>query len=156
MWWIGERSFGFEVDKGKIRHPATSSRTQVSFNPLGRNIQAKVGPPSILFDKLEDIEKATDKDEFPELLEHYESLNEAAESDEDGKGRREKDPNAPKRPANAFFMYCQLMRDQIRDELAGEATLSNRTKLLGQKWKAMTNEEKKVLCHSWFKIYPAC
>ena len=40
-------------------------------------------------------------------------------------------------------MYCQLMRTQIRDE-AQDASLSDRTKILGQRWKSLGAEEKKI------------
>lgn len=55
----------------------------------------------------------------------------------------EKDPNAPKRPANAFFMFCQLERGKLR-ESNQEASLSELTKILGLRWKEMSKEEKQV------------
>ncbi|KAJ9075948.1 non-histone protein, variant 2 [Entomophthora muscae] len=55
----------------------------------------------------------------------------------------EKDPNAPKRPANAFFMFCQLERGKLR-ESNQEASLSELTKILGLRWKDMSKEEKQV------------
>ncbi|KAL0074982.1 hypothetical protein J3Q64DRAFT_1776186 [Phycomyces blakesleeanus] len=55
--------------------------------------------------------------------------------------RRKKDPNAPKGPGNVFFLYCRLERDKIKDEFPQE-NLGEVTKILGQKWKGLTKEEK--------------
>ncbi|OBZ80490.1 Non-histone protein 10 [Choanephora cucurbitarum] len=56
--------------------------------------------------------------------------------------RKKKDPNAPKGPGNVFFLYCRLERDKIKDEHPTE-NLGEVTRLLGQKWKSLTKEEKK-------------
>lgn len=64
-------------------------------------------------------------------------------------GRKPKtDPNAPKRPANAFFVYCNLMRQQIKEENA-DASLSDLTRLLGQKWKSLAKDEQK----KYYELY---
>jgi len=55
--------------------------------------------------------------------------------------RRKKDPNAPKGPGNVFFLYCRLERDKIKDQNPNE-NLGDVTKLLGQKWKSLSKEEK--------------
>jgi hypothetical protein len=57
--------------------------------------------------------------------------------------RKKKDPNAPKGPGNVFFLYCRLERDKIKDEHPTE-NLGEVTRLLGQKWKSLTKEEKSV------------
>lgn len=59
------------------------------------------------------------------------------------KAKPEKDPNAPKRPANAFFMFCQLERGKLR-EVNQDASLSELTKMLGLRWKDMSADEKQV------------
>ncbi|KAI7908347.1 high mobility group box domain-containing protein [Cokeromyces recurvatus] len=56
--------------------------------------------------------------------------------------RKKKDPNAPKGPGNVFFLFCRLERDKIKDECPAENP-SEVTRLLGQKWKSLTKEEKK-------------
>jgi len=53
-------------------------------------------------------------------------------------GKRKKqnrDPNAPKRPRNAFLMYCKIQREQGFQDV---------TRILSQKWKDLPNEEKQV------------
>lgn len=62
--------------------------------------------------------------------------------------RKKKDPNAPKGPGNVFFLYCRMERGNFKDELPTE-NLGEVTRLLGQKWKAMTDDEKKVKRKGW-------
>jgi hypothetical protein len=57
--------------------------------------------------------------------------------------RKRKDPNAPKGPGNVFFLYCRMERDKIKDECQTE-NLGEVTRILGQKWKSLTKEEKQV------------
>ncbi|KAJ2711768.1 non-histone protein, partial [Coemansia spiralis] len=55
--------------------------------------------------------------------------------------RAERDPNAPKRPANAFVLYCQVERPNIKS--AGtELTSSELTKAMGVTWKGLSKDEK--------------
>lgn len=55
--------------------------------------------------------------------------------------RKKRDPNAPKGPGNVFFLYCRMERDNIKDEVPNES-LGEVTRLLGQKWKALTKDQK--------------
>ncbi|KAI8984505.1 high mobility group box domain-containing protein [Mycotypha africana] len=57
--------------------------------------------------------------------------------------RKKKDPNAPKGPGNVFFLYCRFERDKMKDQYPTE-NLGEVTRLLGQQWKALTKEQKKV------------
>ena len=56
------------------------------------------------------------------------------------KPRKKKDPNEPKRPLTAFFVYAEEMRT---NPPAG-ADAKQRSGKLGESWKAMTDEERKV------------
>jgi hypothetical protein len=62
--------------------------------------------------------------------------------------KKKRDPNAPKGPGNVFFLYCRMERDNIKDEVPNES-LGEVTRLLGQKWKALTKEEKQ----KYYDIY---
>jgi hypothetical protein len=65
--------------------------------------------------------------------------------------KKKRDPNAPKGPGNVFFLYCRMERDNIKDEVPNES-LGEVTRLLGQKWKALTKEEKQVNQESHDKL----
>jgi hypothetical protein len=64
------------------------------------------------------------------------------------------DPKAPKRPANAFIMFCELSRNSIKEErkrttrkAPGSETdiqLLNLTKALGARWRQLEEEDRKV------------
>lgn len=77
-------------------------------------------------------------------------------------GKVERDPNAPKKPSNAFFMFCQSHRTSIQveclqSEMTGHHDL---TKLMAKKWKELPADEKKVcrfdrwgcLCYAGFCV----
>ena len=63
------------------------------------------------------------------------------------------DPNAPKRPANAFIMFCELQRELIKEERhhiskinpgsEQDGLLSNLTKALGTKWRNLAEIDRK-------------
>ncbi|KAF9576600.1 hypothetical protein EC968_006947 [Mortierella alpina] len=57
--------------------------------------------------------------------------------------KRRKDPLAPKRPSNAFFIFSQQHRQQAREEKK-EGNQSELTKFLGLQWKSMPSTEKKI------------
>ena len=69
-----------------------------------------------------------------------------------GKGKvvskqdKEKDPNAPKRPANAFFMFCQQQRTAMQEDQK-DTTMGHHelTKCLAKEWNNLLPEEKQVL-----------
>ncbi|KAJ2705211.1 non-histone protein [Coemansia sp. IMI 203386] len=64
------------------------------------------------------------------------------------KPRAEKDPLAPRRPANAFVLYCQVERPNIRSK-GTDLTYTEMTKAMGVKWKNLSQEEKK----KYFDMY---
>lgn len=85
------------------------------------------------------------------------SISESVISDVKGGGgrknaaatpRKKRDPNAPKGPGNVFFLYCRMERDNIKDEVPNES-LGEVTRLLGQKWKALSKEGKQ----KYYDIY---
>lgn len=64
------------------------------------------------------------------------------------------DPNAPKRPANPFFQFCQEQRPRVMERLAGEPEPSKQelTRQLATTWKSLSSEDKKVSFSSTKKI----
>lgn len=55
----------------------------------------------------------------------------------------ERDPNAPKKPCNAFFQFCQQQRPRMMAAaaLGGEQELTRR---LAQQWRTLTQDDKRV------------
>lgn len=73
-----------------------------------------------------------------------------SKEDKPKKGAKRKgakaDPNAPKRPANPFFQFCQEQRPRVMERLAGEPEPSKQelTRQLAITWKSLSSEDKKV------------
>tara|TARA_B100001094_G_C17932421_1_gene671415 strand:+ start:159 stop:539 length:381 start_codon:yes stop_codon:yes gene_type:complete len=54
-----------------------------------------------------------------------------------------KDPNAPKKAKSAFMLFCDKYRPILQKENPGEK-MGGIAKLLGQKWKVISDEEKET------------
>lgn len=70
------------------------------------------------------------------------------------KTEKEKDPNAPKKPANAFLMFCQQQRNSAVEEYnknhpGQEVNHQELTKLMALRWKQLSTNEKKI----YFDMY---
>lgn len=56
--------------------------------------------------------------------------------------KRKKDPNAPKRPQTAFFVFSTKHREEVKGELGEGARVGDIAKRLGQRWKELEDEDK--------------
>ncbi|EFP78745.1 Non-histone chromosomal protein 6 [Puccinia graminis f. sp. tritici] len=56
--------------------------------------------------------------------------------------KKEKDPNAPKRPLSAYMYFSQDWRERIKTENP-DVSFGEIGRLLGLKWKGLSEEEKK-------------
>jgi hypothetical protein len=65
-----------------------------------------------------------------------------------------KDPNAPKKPLSAYFMFLQRIRSDpalVREIFGDEQETTKQSVLAAAKWRSMTDDERKVrknLCHN--------
>ncbi|KAI8390215.1 high mobility group box domain-containing protein [Blakeslea trispora] len=66
----------------------------------------------------------------------------AAAKPEEKKRRTKKDPNSPKRGLSAYMFFSQERRATVKEENP-EASFGQIGKILGEKWQAMSAEEKK-------------
>lgn len=57
--------------------------------------------------------------------------------------KKKKDPNAPKRPLTAYMIFSQEHRQEVREENK-DAKIGEISKILGERWKKLSDEEKKV------------
>ncbi|XP_024962634.1 HMG1/2-like protein [Cynara cardunculus var. scolymus] len=55
------------------------------------------------------------------------------------KGKAVKDPNKPKRPASAFFLFMEEFRKQFKEENPGNKSVAAVGKAGGAKWKTMSD-----------------
>ncbi|OZJ02807.1 hypothetical protein BZG36_04274 [Bifiguratus adelaidae] len=84
-----------------------------------RSLQRLKVERHFLFERLE--QERGDKSDVSSLssddLDHPDSeLSDRETSRRKKTQRKKRDPNAPKRPGNVFFLYCRLERDKIKDK----------------------------------------
>ena len=70
-----------------------------------------------------------------------------------GKSRKAnmKDPNAPKKPLSAYFMFLQRIRSDpelVKEVFGDETETTKQSVLAAAKWRSMTDDERKVCLHS--------
>lgn len=70
-----------------------------------------------------------------------------------GKSRKAnmKDPNAPKKPLSAYFMFLQRIRSDpelVKEVFGDETETTKQSVLAAAKWRSMTDDERKVCTHS--------
>ena len=66
-----------------------------------------------------------------------------------GKSRKSniKDPNAPKKPLSAYFMFLQRIRSDpalVKEVFGDEQETTKQSVLAAAKWRSMTDDERKV------------
>ncbi|KAM0960907.1 hypothetical protein FF1_020380 [Malus domestica] len=59
------------------------------------------------------------------------------------RAKKDKDPNAPKRPLTAFFLFLDDFRKSYKEANPDSKGVKMVTKEGGEKWKSMIDEEKK-------------
>lgn len=59
------------------------------------------------------------------------------------KKKRKKDPNAPKRPQTAFFLFSGEHREEVKKELPEGTRVGDIAKRLGVMWSELDDDEKK-------------
>lgn len=58
--------------------------------------------------------------------------------------RKEKDPDAPEKPASAYHLYMKEKRDEIKATMPGQPTGNDVVQELNRLWKGLSEELKKV------------
>jgi len=82
---------------------------------------------------------AQDKKRYEEEMAKYEPT---PGFEKGGKKRAKKDPNAPKRPKSAYFLYCDTRRAKLKEENP-EMKVSEVAKATGAEWQSLSEHEKK-------------
>lgn len=55
-----------------------------------------------------------------------------------------KDPNAPKKPATPYFLFCSAGRETVKSDLGPDVKYPDIQAELKSRWEALTDDEKKV------------
>lgn len=78
------------------------------------------------------------------MIQKYSKGSNNTRSKQDQEQKPKRDPNAPRGPGNVFFIYCRMERDKVKDECQTD-NLGEITRILGQRWKNLSADEKKVM-----------
>ncbi|KAF0550466.1 HMG-box [Gigaspora margarita] len=137
--------------KKKIREmEEENEKLTLKLTKAKKNIQRLRIERNFLFDRLEQSQPTNESESEPssspqrviDSEEELSSQEELLEDQRTGKRRRQnRDPNAPKRPRNAFLMYCQMQREQAKEENQNKG-FQDVTRILSQRWKELPQEEK--------------
>jgi len=120
-------------EEHKKKHPGTS----VNFSEFSKKCSERWKTMSAKEKvKFEDLAK-TDKVRFDKEMRTYIPPKGMAKG-----GKRKKDPNAPKRPPSAFFVFCSDHRGRIKGEHPG-ISIGDIAKKLGELWGKQTPSDKK-------------
>ncbi|XP_043716853.1 high mobility group B protein 7-like isoform X3 [Telopea speciosissima] len=92
--------------------------------------------------KLEAVERATEVKKPAEKKRKPASSEPKAKKSKSGK--KVKDPNAPKRPPTAFFLFMDDFRKSYKEENPDGKDVKVVAKEGGAKWKSLTDEEKQT------------
>ncbi len=136
---------------------STSSQGHVTSTPLHSPIASVIATPSSLVSAsvpaLSSATTASAKGKKAKLTKgHHKPVAPATKrKGQKGSGqvRRKKpdaDPNAPKKPSNAFFWFCQEKRAPLQEQFRGEGMSGQHdlTKALAKLWSETDTENKKV------------
>ncbi|CAH1763649.1 20380_t:CDS:2 [Entrophospora sp. SA101] len=97
-----------------------------------------------------DDNKNKNNDDSSSYNKNMSSQEEMLEDSRVGKRKKQvRDPNAPKRPRNAFLIYCQNQREQAKEENQNNKGFQGVTRILSQKWKDLPEDERKI----YFEMY---
>ncbi|CAG8708618.1 5422_t:CDS:2, partial [Dentiscutata erythropus] len=111
--------------KKKIREmEEENEKLTLKLTKAKKNIQRLRIERNFLFDRLEQSQPTNESESEPSsspqrVIDSEEELSSVGSDDNDDNGKRRRqnrDPNAPKRPRNAFLMYCQMQREQAKEE----------------------------------------
>ncbi|EGD82590.1 hypothetical protein PTSG_03243 [Salpingoeca rosetta] len=82
----------------------------------------------------------TDRERYKEAMKNYVPT---PGFEEGGRRRKKKkDPNAPKKPKSAYFVFAETRRDALRAQYP-EDRVSDTAKRTGEEWRGMTEEQKR-------------
>lgn len=118
-------------EEHKKKHPGTS----VNFSEFSKKCSERWKTMSSKEkSKFEELAK-TDKVRYDREMKDYIPPKGAK------KGKKKKDPNAPKRPPSAFFVFCSEHRPKIKEDHPG-ISIGDVAKKLGELWSTQTPKDK--------------
>nr|AFM85784.1 high mobility group protein [Callorhinchus milii] len=127
-------SYAFFVQNSREEHKKKHPDSSVDFSEFSKQCSErwKAMTPKDK-GKFEDLAK-NDKVRYDREMRNYNPPK--------GDKKKKKDPNAPKRPPSAFFIFCSDHRPRIRGENPG-ISIGDVAKKMGELWSGLTAKDKK-------------
>jgi len=97
-------------------------------------VQSQVDLIKVVCEELGEVEKA---DELVEKL-----LGAQLKVLKGGKRKAVKDPNRPKKPKNAYMLFCDDVRSKVKADNPDQG-MGGLSKIMGQMWKELSEKKKK-------------
>ncbi|XP_048389243.1 high mobility group protein B1b [Stegostoma tigrinum] len=128
-------SYAFFVQTCREEHKKKHPDSSVNFSEFSKKCAERWKSMSSK-EKLKFEDKAKeDKIRWEKEMKNYEPPKGAK------KTKKKKDPNAPKRPPSAFFVFCSDWRPKIKEENPG-ASIGDTARKLGLLWNATSASDK--------------
>ncbi|KAK1175895.1 high mobility group protein B2-like [Acipenser oxyrinchus oxyrinchus] len=127
-------SYAYFVQTCREEHKKKHPDTSVNFSEFSKKCSERWRTMSAKEKgKFEDLAKS-DKTRYDHEMKDY--IPPKGE-----KGKKKKDPNAPKRPPSAFFVFCSENRPKIKVDYPG-SSIGDTAKKLGEMWSKQTAKDK--------------
>ncbi|KTF82042.1 hypothetical protein cypCar_00042719, partial [Cyprinus carpio] len=125
-------SYAYFVQTCREEHKKKSPEIPVSFSEFSKRCSARWKAMSDKEKSRFDDMAKQDKVRYDQEMMHYMP---------GGKRGKKKDPNAPKRPASGFFLFCSEHRPQIKAQYPSLG-IGDVAKKLGEMWNGLTDATK--------------
>ncbi|RXM31706.1 High mobility group protein B2 [Acipenser ruthenus] len=127
-------SYAYFVQTCREEHKKKHPDTSVNFSEFSKKCSERWRTMSAKEKgKFEDLAKS-DKTRYEREMKDY--IPPKGEQ-----GKKKKDPNAPKRPPSAFFVFCSEHRPKIKADYPG-SSIGDTAKKLGEMWSKLTAKDK--------------
>ena len=141
-----------------VRAKLATENPTFGFGEIGRLVGQKYKELTTEEKEVYDNQASEDKERYEKEMENYTPPDADSDDDEDddvsskasgkktagkkpAKKKVKKDPNAPKKGLSTYMLFCKDMRSILKEE-SPELTFGELGKLLGQKYKELSAEEK--------------
>jgi len=113
---------------------------EFGFGDIARKVAAEFKALDADAKKVYEEKAQKDKKRYEKAMESY-TPPAGMETAKGKKGKAKKDPNAPKRGQSSFMVFSNAVRSKVKEENP-EASFGQLGKLIGEKFKALSSEER--------------
>jgi len=131
-------AYAFFVQTCREEHKRTNPGEQVVFSEFSKKCAGRWKVMDTTDKRPFEEMAARDKMRWEEEMKHWTPVD----GRKGKKQKRKKDPNAPKRPQTAFFLFCADHREALRQQFP-ELRIGDIAKKLGEKWSKCEPDRKK-------------